>query len=220
MARRGRGRPAIALGLSREDLPSPVLARAARQPCPQVARSRLAPGEPGHDHSPEQPAVGSEALEFSQDSEAMVRAMFDRTRAVRMQTAALSVTPAELTFIDELAPLLGDTSLDQKVRKRLSAALRPAAAGHRGAALRESGGLLPRDHGRAAGVVRGARRGAPEEEQRGRRSRARWPTPEEECPPRRWRATTSGRRITGTYSTPESRSLDPARRVSRFSFRS
>ena len=35
--------------------------------------------------------------------------MFDRTRAVRMRTAALSVTPAELTFIDELAPLLGDT---------------------------------------------------------------------------------------------------------------
>ena len=39
----------------------------------------------------------------------MVRAMFDRTSAVRLQTAALRVTPAELTFLDELAPLLGDT---------------------------------------------------------------------------------------------------------------
>ena len=48
----------------------------------------------------------------------------------------------------------------------------------------------------------------------GRRSRARWPTPEEECPPRRWRATTSGRRITGTYSTPESRSSSIPRDVS------
>jgi hypothetical protein len=57
----------------------------------------------------EQPPPGSEALEFSHDSETMVRAMFGRTRAVRMQTAALSVTSAELMFLDELAPLLGDT---------------------------------------------------------------------------------------------------------------
>jgi len=35
--------------------------------------------------------------------------MFDRKRALHLQTAALSVTPAELTFLDELAPLLGDT---------------------------------------------------------------------------------------------------------------
>jgi hypothetical protein len=57
----------------------------------------------------EQPVAGVERLQFSRDSEAMVRAMFGRTRAVRMQTAALSVTPAELTFLDELAPLLGET---------------------------------------------------------------------------------------------------------------
>jgi len=57
----------------------------------------------------DQPVEGVEPLEFSGDSEAMVRAMFGRTRAVRMQTAALSVTPAELTFLDELGPLLGDT---------------------------------------------------------------------------------------------------------------
>jgi hypothetical protein len=38
-----------------------------------------------------------------------VRAMFGRTRAVRMQTAALSVSATELAFLDELAPLLGDT---------------------------------------------------------------------------------------------------------------
>jgi hypothetical protein len=50
-----------------------------------------------------------EPLAFSDDSDAMVRAMFGRTRAVRLQTAALSVTPDELTFLDELAPLLGDT---------------------------------------------------------------------------------------------------------------
>jgi hypothetical protein len=56
----------------------------------------------------DQPVEGVEPLEFTSDSEAMVRAMFGRTRAVRMQTAALSVTPAELTFLDELAPLLGD----------------------------------------------------------------------------------------------------------------
>jgi hypothetical protein len=48
-------------------------------------------------------------LHFSDDSEAMVRAMFDRRRAVRLKTAALSVTADELTFLDELAPLLGDT---------------------------------------------------------------------------------------------------------------
>ena len=54
----------------------------------------------------DEPVADAEPLEFSRDSEAMVRAMFGRTRAVRMQTAALSVTPAELTFLDELAPLL------------------------------------------------------------------------------------------------------------------
>jgi hypothetical protein len=48
-------------------------------------------------------------LAFSDDSEAMVRVMFGRTRALRLQTAALSVTPDELTYLDELAPLLGDT---------------------------------------------------------------------------------------------------------------
>ena len=57
----------------------------------------------------DQPVEGVEPLEYSSESEAMVRAMFGRTRAVRMQTAALSVTAAELTFLDELAPLLGDT---------------------------------------------------------------------------------------------------------------
>jgi KAP family P-loop domain len=57
----------------------------------------------------EQPAPGVEQLKFSSDSEDMVRAMFGRTRGVHMQTAALSITPAELTFLDELAPLLGNT---------------------------------------------------------------------------------------------------------------
>ena len=52
---------------------------------------------------------GVEPLEFADDSEAMVREMFGATRAVRMQTAALSVTPIEFTFLDELAPLLGTT---------------------------------------------------------------------------------------------------------------
>ena len=56
-----------------------------------------------------EPAGDIEPLAFSDESEAMVRAMFDRKRALHLQTAALSVTPAELTFLDELAPLLGDT---------------------------------------------------------------------------------------------------------------
>ena len=50
-----------------------------------------------------------EPLAFSNDSDTMVRAMFGRTRAVRLQTAALSVTPDELDFLDKLTPLLGDT---------------------------------------------------------------------------------------------------------------
>jgi hypothetical protein len=57
----------------------------------------------------EEPAAGVEPLDFSRDAEAMVRETFGRTRAVRMQTAALSLTPVELTFLDELAPLMGDT---------------------------------------------------------------------------------------------------------------
>ena len=57
----------------------------------------------------DQPVAPVEPLEFSAESEAMVGAMFGRTGAVRMQTAALSVTPVELTFLDELAPLLGNT---------------------------------------------------------------------------------------------------------------
>jgi uncharacterized protein YoxC len=57
----------------------------------------------------EQAVDGVQPLEFSDEAEAMVRAMFGRTRAVRMQTAALSVTPAELTYLDGLAPLLGAT---------------------------------------------------------------------------------------------------------------
>ncbi len=55
------------------------------------------------------PAGTVEPLDYSGDSETMVRAMFDRRRVVRMQTATLSVTPGELTFLDELAPLLGAT---------------------------------------------------------------------------------------------------------------
>jgi hypothetical protein len=57
----------------------------------------------------EQPGPDVERLKFSSGSEDMVRAMFGRTRGVHMQTAALSITPAELTFLDELAPLLGNT---------------------------------------------------------------------------------------------------------------
>ena len=86
VARRGRGRPAIALGLSREDLPSPVLARAARQPCPQVARSRLAPGEPGHDHSPEQPTRRQRSAGVLPRLRGHGARYVRRTRARRMRT--------------------------------------------------------------------------------------------------------------------------------------
>lgn len=55
------------------------------------------------------PLPDVEPLVFSDDSAAMVQAMFGRTGAVRLQAAALSVTPDELAFLDELAPLLGDT---------------------------------------------------------------------------------------------------------------
>jgi hypothetical protein len=53
--------------------------------------------------------AGVRRLELSADAEDMLETMFNRTRAVRLQTAALTVTPAELTFLDGLAPLLGDT---------------------------------------------------------------------------------------------------------------
>jgi KAP family P-loop domain len=55
------------------------------------------------------PGGGGARIAFSNDAESMVQSMFDRTRAVRLQTAALSVTPAELAYLDGLAPLLGDT---------------------------------------------------------------------------------------------------------------
>jgi hypothetical protein len=59
----------------------------------------------GHD----QTASGAEPLELGADARGMVAEMFGRARAVRLQTAALTVTPAELTFLDGLSPLLGDT---------------------------------------------------------------------------------------------------------------
>jgi KAP family P-loop domain len=59
--------------------------------------------------SSDEPVSGVEPLGFSRDSEEMVRETFGGTRAIRMQTAALSVTPIEFTFLDELAPLLGKT---------------------------------------------------------------------------------------------------------------
>src|SRR5438094_88374 len=57
------------------------------------------------------PELHAEAapLKLSGGAEAMVGSTFNRTRVLRRQTAALTVTPAELTFLDGLAPLMGDT---------------------------------------------------------------------------------------------------------------
>jgi hypothetical protein len=55
------------------------------------------------------PLPGEEPLKLSPDETSMVEELFGRSRAVRMQTAALTITPFELAFLDALAPLLGDT---------------------------------------------------------------------------------------------------------------
>ena len=69
-----------------------------------LLQGNLAPAADG------QPGNGEvEPLAFSGDADSMVHAMFGQTRAVRLETASLSVTPSELTFLDELAPLLGET---------------------------------------------------------------------------------------------------------------
>jgi hypothetical protein len=52
---------------------------------------------------------GSTSLVFADPEAAMVRDMFDRERVVRLETASLRVTRDELSYIDDLAPLLGDT---------------------------------------------------------------------------------------------------------------
>jgi hypothetical protein len=58
----------------------------------------------------QQPTNGDvEPLAFSDDADKMVHAMFGQTRAVRLDTASLSITPSELTYLDDLAPLLGQT---------------------------------------------------------------------------------------------------------------
>lgn len=57
----------------------------------------------------EEGPVGMEELDFSTDAAAMVQTLFDRAPRMRLQTAAMSVTPDELTYLDELAPLLGNT---------------------------------------------------------------------------------------------------------------
>lgn len=82
----------------------PLGERARKSLVRGMLQGNLAPAGTDGKRGPE-----ADPLAFSDASEAMVQAMFGRTRAVRLQTAALSVTPSELTFLDELAPLLGDT---------------------------------------------------------------------------------------------------------------
>jgi hypothetical protein len=69
-----------------------------------LLQGNLAPAT-GRDEPPED----AEPLRFEADSGLMVYEMFGKARAVRLQTAAMSVTPHELTYLYELAPLLGDT---------------------------------------------------------------------------------------------------------------
>jgi KAP family P-loop domain len=63
-----------------------------------VATGQTEKGEPG-----------GAPLELSEEAQSMMKSMFGRTREVRLETAALGVTATELTYLDGLAPLLGDT---------------------------------------------------------------------------------------------------------------